>query len=107
MLRWISVSFVNYFSFLLIFLSIAYLKTEVQRILKRRFKLTIFLAGVLVPFMLIWNIYGNFMIRSDYFTDYADYSYPLPSNTSHHNSSDSEDPSINLFSTPDLNSTIS
>ena len=34
---------------------------------KARFRLAIFMVGFFIPFMLGWNIYGNQMIKQEYF----------------------------------------
>ena len=39
---------------------------------KARFRLALFMVGIFVPFMLSWNIYGNQMIKQDYFKSTPD-----------------------------------
>jgi hypothetical protein len=34
---------------------------------RARFRLALFMVGIFIPFMLAWNIYGNQMIKQDYF----------------------------------------
>ena len=45
-------------------------ETEVQK--RKRFKFSLAMVLVFVPFMVLWNMYGNFMIKQDYFkVDYT------------------------------------
>ena len=55
---------------------------DVPRTKKIRFKFALFLLFCLIPFMLIWNLYGNFMIKQEYFKVSKPHSavVPLPKN---------------------------
>ena len=67
-LTWIILSFVNYYGFILLTLIIIKFQGETSSILTKRFKIGVFMTFILVPFMLSWNLYGNFMIKNEYFT---------------------------------------
>lgn len=71
MLNWIIVAFVEYYGFMIVVLIIKHLNLTHQ--LPKRFKLALFMFFFLVPFMLFWNIYGNFMIRQEMFKVEAPY----------------------------------
>jgi hypothetical protein len=35
----------------------------------RRFNFALFLTFMFIPFMIVWNLYGSFMLKSDYFVE--------------------------------------
>lgn len=67
-LTWISFSFFNFYCFMLV-TSCMYCHNSERESHKRfRFRTGLFIAVILVPFMISWNIYGNVMIKQDYFS---------------------------------------
>ena len=67
-LVWISFSYFNFYSLIGLVFGINSLSGyDIPKILTRRFKVTVLLAFFLVPFMFSWNMYGNFMIKQEYF----------------------------------------
>ena len=52
---------------------------EEERLKTKRFKYAMFLSLIFVPFMVVWNSYGNYLIKQDYFIDYSKpKQYPRP-----------------------------
>jgi len=45
------------------------MNSDIPKVLVRRFKMALIMTFVLVPFMITWNLYGNMMIREDYFNN--------------------------------------
>jgi len=71
-LTWITLSFFNYYGFLVITYVIVLMSANDERQKTKRFKFSLFMLCLFVPFMLVWNMYGNFMIHQDYFAmDYT------------------------------------
>jgi len=66
-LTWISLSFCNYYAFLVVTFCIISHSSERESHKKFRFKTSLLMAFVLIPFMISWNIYGNVMIKQEYF----------------------------------------
>lgn len=71
-LTWISLSFFNYFGFMVFSYIIFLMPSETELQKRKRFKFSLAMVLAFVPFMILWNMYGNFMIKQDYFkVDYA------------------------------------
>ena len=66
-LTWIAVSFVDYYGFLAILFMIVNMTSDAPAVKTKRFRMALFLAFLFVPFMTVRNLYGNFMIKQDYF----------------------------------------
>ena len=66
-LTWLTISFINYFFFLMVTVYLVQSRDETPRFAKKRFRIAVFLTFLLVPFMLTWNLYGNLMIKNEYF----------------------------------------
>lgn len=66
-LTWIGFSFFNYYAFMLVAFCLYSHTSERESHKRFRFRTGLFLALVLVPFMISWNIYGNVMIKQEYF----------------------------------------
>lgn len=66
-LTWISLSFFNHYFYLFLFFCIQAHASERESHKRFRFKTSLFMAFLFVPFMISWNIYGNVMIKQEYF----------------------------------------
>ena len=67
-LTWLTFSFINYFGFIgLVFGLICASRTDTPRSKRISFRMGVFMFFLFVPFMGIWNLYGNLMIKSEYF----------------------------------------
>lgn len=67
-LIWIAFSFFNFYTFFILVASIVGLShLDTPRSKRYRFRIATFMLLGFVPFMLGWNVYGNNMIKQDYF----------------------------------------
>jgi len=57
------------------------MQSDIPRVLVKRFKIALWMTFALVPFMLAWNLYGNVMIKEDYFTNSHAHVAPQPTNS--------------------------
>ena len=62
-LTWITISFMNYYLFIFVIFCIISHSSERDSHKRFRFKTSLVMTFVLVPFMISWNIYGNIMIK--------------------------------------------
>lgn len=63
MLTWIGMSWFNYYSFFICAYILANWKPQNDTGKQKRFKFVICVFFVFVPFMMIWNLYGNITIK--------------------------------------------
>ena len=66
-LSWIAISFFNCYSFVFMTLCMYCYGSERESHKRFRFKTGLFIALIMMPFMISWNIYGNIMIKQEYF----------------------------------------
>lgn len=66
-LRWVTLSFVNYFFFYIVVLIFTSLNSNDKTIRKCRFIYAVFIAFVIIPYMLGLNIAGRWVFKDQYF----------------------------------------